>query len=808
MRRYREPLFWLVAAVVAGWAIAVLFPRAFPLISLDASASRSLIIDTALERLRELGEPVDDAYTVTQYNSSALLERRLQLSSAQQDADGSAARLRDSWLAASLIRWEVVVYPPGARTNDWTYRARLDRDGEILGMRKQVPEEVVTPSPTEDEAQAQAWLYLEQHGFDRADFEPRPEFRRSEKGDRVNLTLEFRHREKILGDDFPYGIAVYFAGDELAGFGRWYDDPDAETVQRDFGRIPLLFIGNVTLYFLLTLLVAVPFLKRYHDGQLGVRRGIQLHLMCIVLGIVATVVTARGISQGTNFGLASRQQTTWVFGAIIYLFNYLTLAVLAFMAWSVGESLCRQRWPQKLAAFDAVFRLRWANATVGLSALRGVALGIIGSALLLVMVVMVRAFGAAPMAAFNYADNGASAFPALAWFGTIFAVTVPVFLLVFLMVPCALMLKLGERRGLLVAVIPASLLTWGIGYLLLPLTWNPLLGLVVAGIGLFGFRYGDFLTALLAGLFMATLPAVLPSLYASDPTLATHGWIPLLLLAAPLIASLRHVGTDHEFVYTYDDVPPHVRRIAERERQRVELETARGIQSAILPELPPQLNGVQIAHCYFPATEVGGDFYDVLALDDGRLAVAVGDVAGHGVSSGLVMSMAKSALAVQVTFDPAVESVVATLNRMVYQSARARLLTTLCYALVDPVRGEMVYASAGHLFPYRVSESGEVMPLSASAYPLGVRVKLETQVRTESLAPGDSIFLYSDGLVEARPHDSDEQFGFDRLEASLGRHAALPPMAMRDAVLGDVEAFTGGHPRDDDLTVLVLKIPA
>ena len=105
-----------------------------------------------------------------------------------------------------------------------------------------------------------------------------------------------------------------------------------------------------------------------------------------------------------------------------------------------------------------------------------------------------------------------------------------------------------------------------------------------------------------------------------------------------------------------------MRRIAERERQRVELETARRIQSSILPELPPRLAGVDIAHAYLPASEVGGDFYDVLALEDGRLAVAVGDVAGHGVSSGLVMSMAKSALAVQVTFNPEVAGRVPSAN--------------------------------------------------------------------------------------------------------------------------------------------------
>ncbi|MFQ5350410.1 MAG: PP2C family protein-serine/threonine phosphatase, partial [Thermoanaerobaculia bacterium] len=190
-----------------------------------------------------------------------------------------------------------------------------------------------------------------------------------------------------------------------------------------------------------------------------------------------------------------------------------------------------------------------------------------------------------------------------------------------------------------------------------------------------------------------------------------------------------------------------------------------------------------------------------------RLAVAVGDVAGHGVSSGLVMSMAKSALAVQVSFNPDVAAVFGTLNRMVYQSARKRLLTTLCYALIDPREREMTFASAGHLFPYRISTTGSVQALESISYPLGVRHSLEVRERAARLEPGDLLFMFSDGVVEARPEDSDEEFGFERLERSLAEHAGAGVDGMRDGVLADLERFTGGAPREDDLTVLVLEIP-
>ena len=145
---------------------------------------------------------------------------------------------------------------------------------------------------------------------------------------------------------------------------------------------------------------------------------------------------------------------------------------------------------------------------------------------------------------------------------------------------------------------------------------------------------------------------------------------------------------------------------------------------------------------------------------------------------------------------------------MVYQSARRRLLATLCYALLDPARREFLYASAGHLYPYRVTSDGRVEALESTAYPLGVRSDLQVRSRLSKLEPGDSIFLYSDGLVEARPEDSEELYGFERLEESLRRHAGKSPEALRDGVLADVERFVGRSRREDDLTLLVLRLPA
>jgi hypothetical protein len=561
--------------------------------------------------------------------------------------------------------------------------------------------------------------------------------------------------------------------------------------------------------FTLVLLVAIPFLRRYHEGEVGVRRGLHIVALVMGVGLVLIALSARPTTEGFNFGVFTRQQVTWVWAIQFTLIFFLPLAMVAGLSWAVGESFARERWAAKLAAFDSLVSGRFANATVAASALRGTAAGLLLAGSVFAVAVFLKPWGLSAIFAFNFGPwwTGAG-WPGLGLlcFSLCFALYSELFGRLFVVA------WLSRRVAPWVAGAAASLFTglllWGSS----PLSssgvfWTLALAIVSAAIlvGLF-LRY-DLLTVILASLVTSVATMALPLIQSENSWLQFQGGLALFGAALPLLLSLRSLGSKEEFVYHYDDIPPHVRRIAERERQRVELETARGIQSSILPDLPPRLQGIDIAHAYLPANEVGGDFYDVLALEDGRLAVAVGDVAGHGVSSGLVMSMAKSALAVQVTFDPSVAAVFATLNRMVHQTARKRMLATLCYALIDPVRREMQYASAGHLYPYRINGLGKVEALESISYPLGVRPHIEVREHMARLEDGDYLVLFSDGVVEARRDGSDDLFGFDRLERSLEAHAGGGVGQLRDGVLADLRKFTGDSTREDDLTLLVLRLP-
>ena len=798
MRNGRSLLVWLLAGVAGLILLAWAFPRAFPLLPKPWSVSRAQAVAIALERFRDLGEPVKDPYVVVVLDRDVLVERRLQLA-----VDRGAEHVWDSGLAQQLSTWRVIVFPRGAQQDEWRYQAYVAPDGEVLSLRLRLDPDAKGAAISRPDAAARAVAFLRQQGIDLSHYDG-PDFRSQQLAGRTDLTVRYRDRRNPLPPGSFHGVEVFFAGDRLAGFGPWLDDPKEKDLARSLRGFSLLGVSRVVWVFLLAGVLAFPFLKRYHEGEIGVRRGAQIFLLVAGTGALLMLLSSRVNSQGNGFGFASREQNTWLVFLFINVFMVLPSAILAFFAWSAGESVCRERWGHKLAAFDALVQGHLANRTVARSAFQGWMAGLGAAGGLAALLLAVHAAGGWAFSCLL--ANADTRWPGLEMVLTVLSILLPFILAVVLWLLPVAARRLGVWGGSLAAAVVLAVVLPPMA-LAAPLGWTLAISFVFAAALIGLFVATDLLTVLLAGFVSLALFGSYPLLTAASASLQIQGWIALGLLAAPLVASLRHLGSDVEFVYRYEDVPPHVRRIAERERQRVELETARRIQSSILPELPPRLAGVDIAHAYLPASEVGGDFYDVLALEDGRLAVAVGDVAGHGVSSGLIMSMAKSALAVQVTFDPQVAEVFRTLNRTVFQTARKRLLATLCYALIDPRRLEMIYASAGHLFPYRITAAGKVEALESVAYPLGVRGELEVESRTARLSPGDTLFLFSDGVVEARREGSDEPFGFERLEASLARHAGRGVEGLRDGVLADVTKFTASAPRDDDQTILVLRLP-
>jgi hypothetical protein len=802
--RARTLLLWLIFGVAGAWLLVWGHRRVFHYLPDPWTLTRNDAETIALERFRELGKPVENAYVVTKLDEEELIEARM------VEARLDRSRVAVSPLLDQTLYWQVRVYPPGARPQEYAYRAEISVDGDLMALRRRLAPEVAAPGRIDAAtARQRADAFLVAQGYGLEQFAP-SEVRTQELQARVDTTVRYPYREQVLGHGIAYGMQVVFGGDELLGFEFYFDDPNRAQIEA--GLQPIVMLENLrfVVLFTLVLIVAIPFLRRYHEGEVGVRRGLQIMAVTFVSGLILVALSARPATEGFNFGVFSRAQVTWVWAIQFLLIFFLPLSVVAGLAWSVGESFARERWGSKLAAFDALVSGQFQNATVARSALRGTAAGLLLAGGAFALAVLLDPAGLRAIFAFNFGPwwTGAT-WPGLAMlcFSICFALYAELFGRLFVI--AWLSRRVNPWLAGAFTALVTGLLLWGSA----PLSadgvfWTLALAIGSAAVLVVLFLRYDLLTAIVASLVAGVATSALPLVQSENNWLQFQGGLALFGAFLPFILSLRHLFEGQEFVYHYDDIPPHVRRIAERERQRVELETARGIQSSILPDLPPRLQGIDIAHVYLPANEVGGDFYDVLALEDGRLAVAVGDVAGHGVSSGLVMSMAKSALAVQVTFDPAVPAVFATLNRMVHQTARKRMLATLCYALIDPARREMQYASAGHLFPYRINRAGRVEALESVAYPLGVRPQLEVHEHLARLESGEYLVLFSDGLIEARRDGSDELFGFERFERSLAAHAGGGVGQLRDGVLADLKKFTGDALREDDMTLLVLRLPS
>lgn len=248
------------------------------------------------------------------------------------------------------------------------------------------------------------------------------------------------------------------------------------------------------------------------------------------------------------------------------------------------------------------------------------------------------------------------------------------------------------------------------------------------------------------------------------------------------------------------------RRVQAREqlRMRDELRYAREIQLSMLPEAAPALDWIDVAAASHPASEVGGDYYDYFVVGD-RLAIVTGDVAGHGLASGIVLAAMRSGFTLlrDALVDPA--AVLTRLHEMVVQTSRRRMLVACAVLLLDRSARRATIAAAGHP-PLIVRRSdGSVDRFDLFASPLGVRLPLEIPSAQTPFAPGDCFILHTDGAYEAR-NPLGDSYGIERLEAVARATNATSAAALRDAIIDDVNRFRGVAPQDDDLTIVVARI--
>jgi sigma-B regulation protein RsbU (phosphoserine phosphatase) len=252
-----------------------------------------------------------------------------------------------------------------------------------------------------------------------------------------------------------------------------------------------------------------------------------------------------------------------------------------------------------------------------------------------------------------------------------------------------------------------------------------------------------------------------------------------------------------------DSVQSMLADVAEKERLARELELAREIQESLLPARQLEVGPVTVRATFKPAAEVGGDYFDVFPLSEDRLVVAIGDVAGHGLSTGLLMASLKSSVAALVHEGYSGADLIEKVNHLLLEHGRGRTMVTLSLVDIDLGEGQLKLANAGHCPPYLVGAIGEPVELMTSSLPMGSRLCRPASLE-RAFPAGSSLVLYSDGLVEAMS-PAGEPFGYGRLAEIVATRTNQSDADLSAKLLDALADHVAGTPAIDDLTILVVE---
>jgi sigma-B regulation protein RsbU (phosphoserine phosphatase) len=283
------------------------------------------------------------------------------------------------------------------------------------------------------------------------------------------------------------------------------------------------------------------------------------------------------------------------------------------------------------------------------------------------------------------------------------------------------------------------------------------------------------------------------------------GWIPVEI-------TIRLVTFNKELygVAVARDITERMRAekvLLENSRMLRDMELACQIQLSLLPAAPPELVGVMLAGCCVPATHVGGDYYDYYRREDGLVDLVIADVSGHSIGAALIMVELRSVLRSSVHAFSSTGDMLVFLNDLLYDDLnQSGLCITLFFIKYDPLTRTLAYSNAGHTLPLLVPMDGRhCHELDAEGLILGVRKGVEFEEKQIRMQAGDLLVLHTDGIIESE-NSAGEQFGMDRLCATVQAWRFEAPQAIIDAVLQEVSIFRGTTPQVDDITMIVMKV--
>ncbi|MBN2012822.1 PP2C family protein-serine/threonine phosphatase [candidate division KSB1 bacterium] len=689
------------------------------------------------------------------------------------------------------------------------YRVWLTHNGEIIHFDHNFPDSVGTAHLSLEKAQALCETYITNNTkINLADFTLDDSTSNKQKN-RTDFFFKWVEKNPKY-KEAKYAIQFNIKGDEISQYQYTLELP--KELQNKYGisltTYSVLYTLGWIFSYIVLLFIVVIFLKKYHEGEIGIRHGLIFFLTILVVGLINTINAASSMAEGTTIGNMSRLHVTLLIGLFNIFFIEFFNALSVFTAWSVGESNSRPGWEYKLSAIDGVLRGKIFTVNAASSIVRGYLAGMtLVGFISLYLYTTVHLFGAKPSYMFILPSiDKEFIFLTPIVTGLLLAISDGVIYRLFFIT----YLKKVLRSEWLAVIIAA----------ILALSRIPDIGLFPMGyqyfakfaIGLFlGYLFVkyDILTVLLTSFTAVLFSQAIPLLYMNNNWFAMNGLIVLGVLAVPLVIAVIGFKRKTVFEYQGDELPPHIQRISERERMAKELEIAKKVQMSLLPKDSPHFPGLDCSAICIPAREVGGDYYDFVRLSNNKLGVAIGDVSGKGVPSAIYMTLSKGILQSYAEDNSSPKQVLCKVNKLIYQMLEKNSFVSMIYAIINMTNFEVTFARAGHnpAILY-MSENNATQQIEPGGIGIGLEQGLvfEKTLAEENMTlnKGDLLVFFTDGFTEAMNGKLDE-YGEDRLTRVIEQNNEASAQAIVEAILKDVHRFIKGYPQHDDMTIIVIK---
>jgi phosphoserine phosphatase RsbU/P len=296
-------------------------------------------------------------------------------------------------------------------------------------------------------------------------------------------------------------------------------------------------------------------------------------------------------------------------------------------------------------------------------------------------------------------------------------------------------------------------------------------------------------------------------------------------IAVPIILNERAIGalnleSDRLAAYTSDDVEVlqffadaaaisiekamlH-EQLLEQELISKQLETAREVQSRLLPHSAPNLPGYDIAGICIPADEIGGDYFDYIPLSRNRLGLAVADVSGHGIPSALIMTAFRALLRIKARSKLRPANIANVINRLLPEFMGDNYFVTVWYAILEMLSGKLTYISCGHPPPLLMHADGGMDKLDQKNAALGILPHLHYTDAQIQMTAGDILVLYTDGVIELMNQQGDT-FDIPRLVQVIRDNRQLAAAELINKVIEVTRLFSDGYDSPDDLTLVIVR---